>query len=159
MLRLAERKHTPPALARTRRARQCPRPRRRRPQTTTRTGHPATLDRRPHHRRPRRSRSPATIRRSARPVPPAHHRPLPATGRHDRCRPHRRRRMATSSPNPDRLPVPASRSLWRARQALAGSPSKNLAGEPSKSAVTLTRSVKHHNAGRQLMTGFPKKTV
>ncbi len=89
MLRLAERKHTPPALARTRRALQCPRPRSRRPQTTTGTGHPATLDRRAHHRRPRRSRSPATIRRSARPVPPAHDHPLPASGRHDRCRPHR----------------------------------------------------------------------
>src|SRR6266478_9367865 len=59
-----------------------------RPQTTTRTGYPATLGRRAHHRRRCPSRTPAAIRRSARPVRLRSATLLPP-GRHDRCRPHR----------------------------------------------------------------------
>jgi nucleotidyltransferase/DNA polymerase involved in DNA repair len=58
-------------------------------------------------------RSPATLRRSAHPVPRPNRHPLPASGRHDCNRPHRQ--IARRLPPRSTLTTATSRSLYRAR--------------------------------------------
>jgi hypothetical protein len=109
----------------------------RRPETANRIGHPAMLDRRAHHRRLAQTVHPqpfADLRALCRLRTATLYQRLDALTAAGRIV----KSADSYSPNPEYLlPVPASRSLYRAREALAGSPSKSLAGEPSKCAVTL----------------------
>ena len=90
------------------------------PHSSNHVSRRAALHRRPHHRNPRRRRTAATIRRSARHLSGANRHPLRTPRRHDNHRPHRQipRGLPTRRMNQLTAPHPSTKLGKRKREAI-----------------------------------------